>query len=43
MANSAPTGPSNSINAALGPDNPVVCMLIFHFVVIMHTTPVFTE
>ena len=39
----APKGPNNNINAALGPDNPVVWTLIFHFAVIKSTTPVFTE
>ena len=38
----APTGPKRSISAAFGPDKPVVCTLIFHFVVIIRTTPVFT-
>ena len=43
MANNAPIGPKSNINAATGPDNPVVCTLIFHFVVKRKTTPVFIE
>ena len=39
----APIGPNSKINAATGPERPVVWTLIFHFVVIKHTTPVLIE
>ena len=43
MPNNAPIGPKSKINAATGPLKPVVCTLIFHFVVNTKTTPVLME
>lgn len=39
--NIAPIGPKRIIRAQTGPDNPVVWMLIFHFLVISITINVF--